>query len=786
VLRARPGFTAVAILTMALGIGANTAVFSVVYAVMLRKLPYPHAEQLASVYATHAKYDFDHGVERPEDIRYWMDHAQSTAQIAPIDGGRSTITTGGEPDRVQYSKVTPEFFSIMSVPPLLGRFFTAEEAAADRRVVVVSYALWQSRLGGSRNLETLSLDLDGQPWDVIGVMPPAFKYPERSVLWRPFDFTKAERAWYLGNVVRLKPGVTVQHAQQEFNHMAADLERASPKARKDRGFNVVGLRDDLAYRSSDGLKLLQGVVALVLLIACSNVANLLLAQASVRRKELSLRAALGASRSRLVRQLLTESVLLSLGGAAVGAGIAIPAVRALVSAAPPFDLSYPDDIGVSWTVLAVTAALAIATGLIFGLAPALMSSRTNLTQSLGQGVRSASAGLSLSRRQYFRSGLVAFEIALALLLLVGGGLLIRSFALLSAQEPGFRTANLLTAQLSLPEARYATPEARRAFWSRLLDEISTKPGVSQAVISNALPFSNWEWQFDFIIEGLENVPNNGAGFREVSTGYFETLGIPVLKGRTLLAGDRAGAQQVAFVSDAFVARHMPGLEPLGHRLKLGRGQPWLTIVGVVGSTRHMNLAEDLRPEIYAPAVQRDGQFAMLLALRSEGDADALAPALRNVVASIDPLLPVQDVKTMEQLIAATGAQRRFLMVLLTLFASLAAVLALIGVYGVVSFLVSQGRREIGIRLALGARPAQVQQRLLGQALIVVSAGAAVGLMAALWLSKLLKSQLFEIEPNDPATIATVIAMLFVAAALACWIPSRRTSRVDPTESLRDA
>jgi putative ABC transport system permease protein len=785
-MRARPGFTAMAIVTMALGIGANTAVFSVVYAVMLRRLPYPDAGQLASVYATHRKYDFDHGVERPEDIQYWMDHAQSTAEIAPIDGGRTTITSGGEPDRLPFSKVTPEFFSIMSVPPLVGRIFTAEEAAADRRVVVVSYSLWQNRLGGTRDLAKATLDLDGQSWEVIGVMPPAFKFPERTVLWLPFDFSRAGKMWYLGSVVRLKPGITVEQAQQEFDRMAADLERESPKARKDRGFNVVGLKEDLAYRSSDGLKLLQGVVALVLLIACSNVANLLLAQASARRRELSLRAALGASRSRLVRQLLTESVLLSLSGAALGAAIAAPAVRALVSAAPPFVLSYPDEIGVSWTVLGFTAALAIATGIVFGLVPALLSSRPGLTQTLGQGERSASAGLSLSRRQYFRSGLIAFEIALALLLLIGGGLLVRSFALLSAQEPGFQRANLLTASLSLPVARYESPESRRTFWSRLLEELAAKPGVTQAVMSNALPFSKWEWQTDFRVEGLEQVPNNGAGFREVSAGYFEALGIPVVKGRTMTRADRDGADPVVFVSDAFARQHLPGLEPLGHRIALGRKEPWRTIAGVVGSTRHLALSEEPRAEMYVPALQQAGQINMLVALRTNGDPAAIAPALREVVSTLDPLLPVQEINTMEQLIAASAAEQRFMMVLLTLFASLAVVLALIGVYGVMSFLVNQGRREIGIRLALGARPLQVQRRLLGQALIVVTAGAAVGLVAALFLSKLLESQLFEITPNDPATIATVVALLFVTAILACWIPARRTSQVDPTESLRES
>ncbi|HUR20951.1 MAG TPA: ABC transporter permease, partial [Vicinamibacterales bacterium] len=511
-LRSRPALTVVAILTLALGIGANTAIFSVVHAVLLRDLPYPDTEQLVSIYATHRRYDFDHGVERPEDIQYWIEHAQTTSVIAPIDGGLITVTTGGQPDRIRYSQVPPQFFEAMKVAPMLGRVFSGAEATANERVVVVSHALWSSRLGGSSDLSTMTIDLDGQAWRVIGVMPPAFKFPVEIPLWLPFDLSRTEKSWHLGSVARLKPGVTIPDAQRDFDRMAADLERQNPKARKDRGFNVVGLQADLARRSVDGLAFLQGVVGLVLLIGCANVANLMLAQASARQREFSVRSALGASRLRLIRQLMTESLLLSMAGAAVGIAIAIPGVRALVHAAPPVLLPYPDELGVNWTVLSFTVVLAAATGLIFGLAPALMSSTPNLTRTLGQGVRTASTGLSLSRRQYFRGGLVALEMALALVLLVGGGLLIRSFAMLSSQPPGFESSGLLTAQISLPPARYATSEARRAFWSRLLSDLSAVPGVSQAVMSNALPFSTWEWQLDFKVEGRADVPNDGAGF----------------------------------------------------------------------------------------------------------------------------------------------------------------------------------------------------------------------------------------------------------------------------------
>jgi putative ABC transport system permease protein len=781
----RPALTAVAVLTLALGIGANTAIFSVVNAVLLRELPYPQADQLVSIYATNREFGFERGVERPEDIQYWIDHSETAALIAPLGGGSATVTQGGEPERIRVSDATPEFFQVMNVAPAIGRVFTADDVTAGAHVVVVSDELWRSRLGRATDLTDVTIDLNGERWLVIGVMPPAFKYPVNIGMWRPFDFSKAMKAWYLGSVARLKPGVTVEAAQRDFDRLAAELASASPKARQGRGFKVVGTRQDLAYRSIDGLKLMQGVVLLVLLIACANVANLLLAQASLRQREFSVRAAIGASRPRLFRQLLTESLVLSTLGAALGAAIAVPGVRALVSAAPPLLLPYPDTIGVNWTALAFTAAVAVTTSVIFGLAPALMLSSPNLTRAMGQGSRTASSGLSFSRRQYFRGGLVAAETALALVLLIGGGLLIRSFTLLTAQAPGFRTDHFLTAQVSLPAANYPTDEQRHQFWSTLIERVGALPGVSGAVVSNALPFSNWEWQTDFRIEGREDVANNGVGIREVSPDYFATLGIPLLRGRTVTAADVAGAEPVAFVSDAFVARDMKDIEPIGHHVRLGPKEPWLTIAGVVGSTRHIGFDEHVRPEIYVPARQQSAEASMLIGLRTTAPPESLAQPVRDAVKALDPRLPVQSVKTMDQLMSANVAERRFLMTLLTLFAGLAALLAAFGVYSVMSFLVSQGRREIGIRLALGARPLHVQRRLVGQGLRVVSVGIATGLIGALWLTKLLKSQLFETTPNDPVTIVLMTALLLAAAVLACWLPARRTSRVDPTDALRE-
>jgi putative ABC transport system permease protein len=789
-LRQRPGFTIAALVTLALGIGANTAIFSAVHAVLLRPLPYPDAHEIVQLYATNRRYQMTHGVGNPFDFDYIERRTTTFASLSTVSPCSTTITGAGDPARLGCAGVMPAFFDVLRTPPAHGGIFTAEQARLKERVVLISHALWTSRFNGRADVLGSTLTLDDQPWTVVGVMPPGFAYPATADLWRPATLTPEERAqrgsWYLGILARLKPGVSIETAQAELDRFAAELAAAYPKQRTDRGFNLVQLQDDLAFRSADGLRLLQGVVIVVLLIACANVANLLLAQTSGRAREIGIRAAVGASRGRLVRQLLTESLVLAVAGACLGAAIAVGGLRLLVSMAPPFLLPDPSSIDVSAAALIFTALVAVATGLVFGLAPAIVASSPRFTSALGAGVRTAAGGLALSRRQWLRAGLVATEVALALVLLAGAGLLVRSFALLLKQPPGLATDRLLTAQLTLPTARYATPESKLGFWNEIVDRLGRLPGVTSAAGSTALPFSLWEWQANFVVSGREHVPNDGAGVRSVTPELFKTLGIPILAGRGFTAADASTSERVAIVSDVFVRQHLGGVEPLGQRISTSRATPaWATIIGVVGSTRHVSLTEDFRSEIYYPLSQHAGPASLLVALKTASDPATYAAALRQAVLELDANLPVIDLQTMDELIGAKLARPRFAMGLLTLFAALAGLLAATGIYGVMSYVVNQSRREIGIRLALGAAAGQVQRRVVRQGLAVVIVGAVAGLVSALWLTGLLESELFVVKPTDAVAFASAAACLFVVAAIACWLPAARVSRVDPAVVLRD-
>ena len=786
--RARPAVTLVALATLALGIGANTAIFSVVHAVLLRPLPFPEAERIVSIYATNRKYNFTRGVMSPFDYDYIEHRAQSFDALALVNAYSSTLTTGGEPLRLRGARISPSFFRVFGVRPAAGRVFADDDVALKDGVAMISSRLWRERFNSRPDIINAVVQLDARPWTIVGVMAPETSYPDDVDLWIPFGLQPKERetrgSWFLGVAAKLKPGVTIENAQTELTALYSVLAQTYPKERADRGLNVVSLHSDRSFRSADGLRLLQGVVVFVLLIACANVANLLLAQASWRQREFGVRAAVGASRWRLVRQSLTESVALALAGAGLGAGLAYWGVHGLIALAPPFLLPAPETIGISWQALLFTASIAAITGVVFGVFPALVSSRVDLGSTLKTGARSISGGLTFSRRQWMRASLVAAEIALALILLTGAGLLVRSFSILLTQPLGFRSDGLLTAQFSLPIARYATLDAQLPFWLTLRERAKEIPGVRDAALSNALPFSNWEWQVDFRVAGREDVPSDGAGFRTVSADFFETLGIPIVRGRGITTADTATSERVVVVSDEFVRLHMGGLEPIGRQIKFVRNEQPLTVVGVAGSTRQLGLDEKLRSDMYTPVTQHSGTTSMQIALRTDGDPLAAAPALRAIVKSLDPLLPLQEVRTMDDLIGRNLAQRRFYLVLLGAFASLAGVLAAIGVYGVMSYVVSQGRRDIGIRLALGARATQVQAGVIAQGFRVVAVGLAVGLIGAYWLSGLLEKEVFAIKSTDPITFAGVAAALLVAAIVACWIPARRTSRVDPVTVLR--
>jgi putative ABC transport system permease protein len=609
-------------------------------------------------------------------------------------------------------------------------------------------------------------------------------------------------SWFLGVVGKLAPGVTLEQAQRELDAISAQLARDYPAQRKDRGAWVVPLQDDLAFRSASNLRLLQGVVGLVLLIACANVANLLLASASARRREISIRASMGASRARLARQMVTESVLLSLAGGAIGAAIAAWGVQVLVAAAPERTLPMGAPIGVSGAALAFTFAVALATGVVAGLAPALLFSSPRLADAIKDS-GPASAGAGRRAQRLLRSSLVAAEVALSLVLISASLLLVRSFMQVVAQDRGFAADGVLTATITLPSERYSSPAAQHAFWNELFARAGALPGVTAVGASSALPFSNWEWQSWFEVRGRDAPRDSGVSIRTVTPGYFEALQVPVRAGRAFTAADVAGAEPVAVVNEAFVRQHLADLEPIGQLVRTQRdnagaartttlinapaAQPstptWITIVGVIGDTRHVRLEDRPQPELYRPLAQTSA-WMFVLALRTDGDPIALDRPLREAVTQLDSGLPLDQVRTMAQAIDRTTAQRRYYMTLLGLFAAVAVVLAVVGTYGVMSYVSGLRRREIGIRLALGATGGGVERLLLRQGLRPVVAGIAVGAIGALWTGALLQDQLFQVEPRDPQTIAGAAIAFVVVGALACWLPARRSSAVDPVSVLR--
>jgi putative ABC transport system permease protein len=804
--RRRPGFTAVALVTLTLGIGANTAIFSVVHAVLIRDLPYADGDRLVSVYEMFRR-NFMRGVANPFNYTTWERQARSFEALAAFRMMSGTLTGAGEPARVRVARVSGQFFDILGVPAARGRTLTADDADRDAATAVVSHAFWTTTLGGDPNVIGRTLTLDGSGATVVGVMPPSFRYPQRIDIWRPLHLSPAFRAnmnsWFLGVVGKLAPGATVEQAQRELDAISAQLEREHPKQRKDRGAWVVALQDDLAYRSASNLELLQGIVVLVLIIACANVANLLLASASGRRRELSIRASIGASRARLVRQLVTESVLLSVAGGLLGAALAAWGVQLLVSAAPEFTLPENADVRVSAPVLAFTFGVAMITGVLAGVGPALLFSSPRLMEAIkNSGPGAAGAGRPAQR--LLRSSLVAGEVAISLVLISASVLLVRSFMHVISQDRGFDPERLLTATISLPSQGYADPARQRVFWSDLFARAAAMPGVVAVGGSTALPFSNWEWQSWFEIRGREEVKNDGVSIRTVTPGYFEALRIPLRAGRPLTADDLDGGEPVVVVNEAFVRAQLPGLDPVGQFVRTERDsegaarpttslvnaaapQPttkrWMRIVGVAGDTRHVRLEERPRPEMYRPLAQATAPM-MVVALRTTGDPRALERTLRSEIRQIDAALPLEQVRTMEEAIDRTTAQRRFQISLIGMFAVLAALLAVVGTYGVMSYVSGLRRREIGIRMALGATATGVKTLLVRQGLRPVIVGIALGVLGSLWTGSLIGDQLFQVDARDPQTIVGAAIAFVVVGAAACWIPARRSSAIDPVRVLR--
>lgn len=797
--RRRPGFTAIILATLALGIGANTAVFSVVYAALLRDLPFPESDRIVRIYETHRPSGFNRGVASPFNYDRWEQRTTTLESMSALRAMSLTLTGAGDPVRLRAQAVMPSFFDVMQTRPAYGRAFMPEEAFTGQKRAILSHGLWRTRFGSDAAAIGRPLTLEGERYEIVGVMPAGFGFPHDTEVWVPLQLTPGDRSnmtsWYLDVVARMRPGVTLETAQAEFDAIAAGLEAEFPQSRSGRGVAIVGLHEALVGSLAGGLKLLQSVVLAVLLIACANVANLLLAQGVTRAHEFGVRTAIGAGRWRLMRQLLTESLMLAMIGAALGALLAVWGVKGLLSLSPE---SLPEGVsaGVGVWPLVFTAAVAIATSACFGVLPALMAVRTDTAGALRDGGRTGSA----RRGAFLRRGLVAAEVTLAIVLLAGSGLLIRSFSKLVSQDVGFEPEGVVTALVSLPDGRYPDAPARGRFWTALFERLQVLPGVTSATGSTALPFSNWQWQTIFMIEDHENV-RRSAGIRAVTPGYFSTLGVPLVSGRAFTSADTASAEPVLVVNETFARRFLQPIgEPLGQRIattfRPGGGSTtrgpsitsrfdieWATVVGVVGDTRHQSLGEPPEAEMYQPIAQQP-PGTLTLAIRTTGDPGTLAAAIAPAVADLDKDLPVEAIATLESLVASTVATRRFQMFLLSAFSAIALLLAACGIYGVMAFSVSQRVREMAIRLALGGDPGRVVRLVIRQGLLPVAIGICAGVPLAIAAARLIQSQLFLTSPHDTMTLGAVVGVLTSAALLACWLPARRTAHVEPIEVLR--
>jgi putative ABC transport system permease protein len=795
----KPGFTSIAVVTLALGIGANTAIFSVVNAVLLRPLPYAEPERLVALWETNTRRLETRDAISYPDFFDWRAQSKSFERMASYYTNDMALTGVATPVNLRSAVVSPDLFATLGVKPLLGRWLVAEEEKPGNRGAIISHSVWRRQFGGDPNIVGRAVALGGKQFNVVGVAPAGFQFPIEAdpiEVWvtssidgektDPKEPAQNEQrgAHFMQAVGRLKPGVTIEQAQAEMNVIAGNLEKQYPDSNTSRGVSLIPYHNDLVHDYSMALWLILGAVGCVLLIACANVANLLLARSAARYKEIAVRAALGASRRRVIRQLLTESLSLALAGGLLGLLLAWWGTAALVRLIPE-DVPRLAEINIDRRVFGFTLLISIATGVVFGLAPALQASKIELTEAMKEGSRSVGAG-----RGRLRGGLVVAEMAIALVVLIGAGLLLQTFRRLQQVDLGFDTNNILTASVQLPDARYPKQEQAAAFYRNLLDRVKTLPGVEAASAVVPQPLSGDTMMISFDIEG-RNIPKGRrpvSHFRAVSLDYFSVMKIPFLAGRAFTERDDQHSPMVLIINETFAKRHFPNENPIGKHVKPGisiEGDPvWREIVGVVKDVKHrQSLSSDYEPEYYMPHAQMPIN-SMNLVIRTTHDPRGLAGAIQHEVQSLDRDIPVYRIKTLEQYLGVAVAQPKFNALLLGLFAGLALLLTAIGLYGVMAYSVIQRAQEIGIRVALGARSVDVLRMVLRQGLKLTAAGLAIGLAAACALTRYMQSLLFGVKAADPLTFIGIALLLIAVAIVACWIPARRATKVDPMVALR--
>ncbi|HEV3469197.1 MAG TPA: ABC transporter permease [Pyrinomonadaceae bacterium] len=790
VLAKSPGFTLVAVFVTALGIGANTAIFSVVNAVLLRPLPYAHPERLVRMHGVNERRgvtSMSLSFPNFSDLRA---QAGVFEALGAFTDTTSALTGDGPPEQVVGVQSSGDLFEVLGARAALGRTLArGDEQPGGAPVVVVSHGMWQRRYGGDPGLVGRTLTLDGKPRTVVGVLPADFQFlfvNEPVEFYVPLDpkgdMEVQRGAGWLEVVGRLREGTTLEQAGAEVRAVSARIAEANPQENTNLSFRLAGAHEEMVGSLRPTLFVLLGAVGFVLLIACANVANLLLARASRRGRELAIRVALGAGRGRVVRQLLTESLLLSTLGGVAGLLFAMWGV-ALISAFVPSDVPRFAETGLDPSVLAFTLVASVLTGLIFGLAPALQASRVDLNEALKEGGRGSTEG----GKGRVRAALVIAEVAVSLVLLVGAGLLIKSFIRLRATDPGLDPRGVLTASVSLPAARYPEDAQVISFYERALERLSALPGVEAAAGIMPLPLSESGMSTSFAVVGRPD-PGPGArpssAARVVTPGYLRAMGVPLLRGRDFTEQDSADAPKVLLVNEELARQHFPGEDPVGKRLRIGLNDINGEIVGVVGSVRHRRLSTAAGPEYYVPLRQVPFSSLSLVVRAGRGDPARLGAAVRAAVQEVDRELPVYRVRTMESLVAESVARQRFSMTLLVAFAALALVLAAVGVFSVMSFLVAQRTHEIGIRMALGAEARDILRMVVGGGMTLAIAGVSLGLLAAFGLTRLMSSLLYEVSASDPFVFGGVALLLSAVALAACLLPALRAARVDPMEALR--